>query len=221
MNDSEMATAYANPSAGYRALSPEAELLLRETNHRCSNDLQLVVSLLALQSRKAASDETRQALIDTMERVAILARARASLKEERRPTLEAALRQVCEALQSQAEPRSIFLSLETASAVSGLSAVQVTTLTLIVNELATNAIKHAFAQDRSGRIRIVVRPHDSRSLTIIVDDDGLPFPEIASRTTGGLGLGLVRRLLESIGGLVILPANGSKCFEIRVPMASH
>ena len=52
MNDSEMATAYANPSADYRALSPEAELLLRETNHRCSNDLQLVVSLLALQSRQ-------------------------------------------------------------------------------------------------------------------------------------------------------------------------
>lgn len=38
------------------------DLLLRETHHRCSNDLQLVVSLLALQSRRATSDETREAL---------------------------------------------------------------------------------------------------------------------------------------------------------------
>ena len=45
------------------------ELLLRETNHRCSNDLQLVVSLLALQSQRATSPEARQALTDAMERV--------------------------------------------------------------------------------------------------------------------------------------------------------
>ena len=221
MTDARPTTAINGPSPSYRALSPEAELLLRETNHRCSNDLQLVVSLLALQSRKAESAETRQALTDAMERVGVLARARASLSQERQSTLEAALRQVCEALHSQAEPRSILVSLETAIGVNHLSAGQITTLALIVNELATNAIKHAFKNEQAGRIRIVVRQHDSHNLAITVDDDGLPFPELADRTSDGLGLGLVRRLLASIGGLVILPANGSKCVEIRVPVPSQ
>ena len=214
-----MATSLNGPTPDNRRLSPDDDLLLRETNHRCANDLQLVVSLLTLQSRRAASEETRQALTDAMERVAVLARARTALTQERQSTLEAALRQVCEALHSQAEPRSILVSLDIGSGSAGLSAVQITTLALIVNELATNAIKHAFDADVSGRVSISVRQHDGRTLAIIVDDDGLPFPELADRRSGGLGLGLTRRLMESIGGLMILPANGSKCFEIRVPIS--
>ena len=65
--------------------SPDPDLLLRETNHRCSNDLQLVVSLLALQSRRAAVPEVRQALADAMERVSIIARARHAMHRERQP----------------------------------------------------------------------------------------------------------------------------------------
>lgn len=102
-----MATALHNGSRDHRALSPDQNLLLRETNHRAKNDLQLVVSLLALQSRRAESPETRQALHDAMERVAILTRARAALQQQLLPTLETALRQVCAALHSQAEPRGI------------------------------------------------------------------------------------------------------------------
>ena len=45
------------------------DLLLRETNHRCNNDLQLVVSLLALQSQRVTNPEARQALTDAMEQV--------------------------------------------------------------------------------------------------------------------------------------------------------
>lgn len=69
-----MAASLTRFSSEYLTLSSEDDLVLRETNHRCSNDLQLVVSLLAPQSRKPASEEKSQALTDAMERVAILAR---------------------------------------------------------------------------------------------------------------------------------------------------
>lgn len=192
------------------------DLLVRETNHRCTNDLQLVVSLLALQSRRALSDEARQALTDAMERVAVLARARASLLSQRAPTLAAALRQVCEALQSQAEPRAILLSLEAGPEPDHLTPVQITALALIVNELATNAIKHAFAHHQGGRIQVSAHRPEGGELVIAVDDDGIPFPPVADRTASGLGLGIIQRLLESVGGLIVLPANGSKRFEIRM-----
>src|ERR1700710_71801 len=97
-----------------RFASAADDLLLRETHHRCSNDLQLVVSLLALQSRRAASAETSQALTDAMERVSGRARSRMALHQRVHHGLGAALREVAEALHSQAEPRSILVSLEVA-----------------------------------------------------------------------------------------------------------
>lgn len=195
------------------------ELLLRETNHRCGNDLQLVVSLLALQSRRAANAEVRQALNEAAERVGILARARRAMQRERAPSLEAALRQVCEALHAQAEPRSIVISLRAFQAIEGVHANQITTLALVVNELATNAIKHAFESDmKGGHIHISLDRHAGRDVTITVDDDGLPFPDAAG-AGGGLGIDLVKRLMASIGGLFIPPPAGKKIFELRLPLA--
>lgn len=194
------------------------ELLLRETNHRCGNDLQLVVSLLALQGRRAANAEVRQALSDAAERVTILARARAAMQRERAPSLETALRQVCEALHAQAEPRSIVISLKAFQEVDGLHASQITALALVVNELATNAIKHAFEDGVTGHVHVSVNRHGSRDITITVDDDGLPFPDAEGN---GLGIDLVKRLMASIGGLFIPPPAGTKLFELRVPLASN
>lgn len=206
----------ATTSPVLRQAAQGDDLLLRETNHRCSNDLQLVVSLLGLQSRRASSAEVRQALADAMDRVSILARARSALHRDRPPSLEAALRQVCEALGAQAEPRSILISLEVHQEVRGLSAPQITTLALVVNELITNAIKHAFEEGGSGHIRVTIRRNGNRDVTVLVDDDGLPFPETASGE--GLGMGLAKRLMASIGGLFIPPSPGSKVFELRVPL---
>ena len=207
----------ADISPASRHASAADDLLLRETNHRCSNDLQLVVSLLALQSRRAASVETREALSDAMERVSVLARSRAALNHQSQHSLGAALLQTCEALHAQCEPRSILLSLELATEGRTLSPSQITTLALVVNELATNAIKHAFEADVPGHISIKAHERDGRNIIVIVDDDGLPFPELEGDGTR-LGLGLVKRLVASIDGVFIPPPPGTKTFEIRLPV---
>lgn len=196
------------------------DLLLRETNHRCSNDLQLVVSLLSMQSRRATSPEARDALTDATSRVAVLARSRAELSQQRQASLQTALRQVCEALQGLAEMRSILISLDAEQDVQGLTSNHVATLALVVNELATNAIKHAFEEGKAGHISISVRQNGRREAVIIVDDDGLPFPDPTGSKDGGMGLGLVKRLVASVDGLLIPPPSGTKRFEIRAPVRS-
>lgn len=201
-----------------RQLTQSDDLLLRETNHRCSNDLQLVVSLLSLQSRRASSEETRRALTDAMERVAVLARCRSTLYRDRHLSLEAALRQVCEALHAQAEPRSIRVFLTVAQEVDGLSSTEITTLALVVNELATNAIKHAYEEGKSGHIEITLDRNASQDVTVTVDDDGLPFPDSKYAAADGLGLGLAKRLMASIDGLFLMPLPGAKTFELRLPI---
>lgn len=202
---------------GDRRPEQDNDLLLRETNHRCSNDLQLVVSLLALQGRRATDPEVRQALEDAKDRVSILARARGVLQREHQPSLHAALQEVCTALQAQAEPRSILVSLEAEHEVHGLAPGQITTLALVVNELTTNAIKHAFEEGREGHIHVSISTHGARGVTVIVDDDGLPFPEPFG-AGGGLGMDLAKRLMVSIGGMLIPPPPGTKAFELRVPL---
>ena len=189
------------------------DLLLRETNHRCSNDLQLVVGLLALQSRRAVHPEVREALENVMKRVAVLAHARRAIHQERPATLELALQQVCDALHAQAEPRSIAVSFHAADAAPVLPANCITTAALVVNELATNANKHAFAEGKSGHIRVTVAGKAEREAVIFVDDDGLPFPDPGGE---GLGMGIAKRLMASIGGLFIPPRPGTKIFELRV-----
>jgi two-component sensor histidine kinase len=191
--------------------------LLRETHHRCSNDLQLIVGLLELQSRRANSPEVRAALADATGRVAVLARARAEMNRERQPNLQSALRQVCEALHSQAEPRSILITMEVAYGPQGLTSEKISTLALAVIELATNAIKHAFEEGKDGHVSILVHRSGEREAVIIVDDDGLPFPEPSDAEDAGMGLGLIKRLIASIDCLFIQPVNGSKRFEIRIP----
>ena len=192
------------------------DLLLRETNHRCSNDLQLVVSLLSLQSQRATNPEARQALTDAMERVSILARARSTMHGDQKPSIEAALRQVCEALHAQSEPRSILVSLQVTDDVDGLTPNEVTTLALVANELATNAIKHGYKDGKAGHIRVTLGRTSAGEVSVIVDDDGLPLPEFKRPDQGGLGLGLAKRLTASIGGLFIPPKAGSKAFELRI-----
>jgi two-component sensor histidine kinase len=204
----------------YRSAAAD-DLLLRETYHRSSNDLQLVVSLLSLQSRRATNIEARDALADAMARVAVLAHSRSDLNERRPASLQGALQQVCEALLSQAEPRSILISLHAEYDVQGLSPQHVAALALVVNELATNAIKHAFHEGMNGHIRISVRRNGERDAAILVEDDGVPFPATELDRKGGMGLSLVKRLVASADGVFIQHDDGSKCFEIRVPVQTR
>ena len=207
-------------SAG-QAQAQRTDLLLQETIHRGSNDLQMIVGLLTLQSRRAKDPEARQALDDAVDRISVLARARADMSQSRPQSLETALKQVCTALQSQAELRSIDIILDVEKETVGLSAPQITALALVVNELSTNAIKHAFEEDKGGHITVKQSTDASGCISVHIDDDGLPFPDPKHPGTDGLGLGLSKRLMASIGGLFIAPRPGSKVFELRVPSASN
>ncbi len=151
----------------------------------------------------------------------MLAHARAALTKAEPPTLAACLYTLRDALASHAEPRSIAVSVDVAPDLDGLTSEQITVIGLAVNELATNAIKHAFVEHAEGYVRIAARRRDDDNIAVLVDDDGLPLPADKDRRSDAIGLSLVPRLIGSIAGSLILPAGGSKCFEIRVPVASR
>jgi two-component sensor histidine kinase len=93
---------------------------------------------------------------------------------------------------------------------------------LILNELMSNACRHAFCDGRSGRIRVELAKADDQHLRLTVCDNGMGLPAgfDASRQ-GSLGLQLVRMLVKQIDATLNLEAGDGTCFRIEVPMESE
>ena len=190
-----------------------AELMAEELQHRSANDLQLVSSLLGFHARRAAANDATRILTTVAESITALAMARRHAEGD----LATALREFCDALAAQAEPRGIVVTLTMEGDVRQLPR-SIAGLTLIaINEIVTNAMKHAFADRAHGTIRIAVAAGDGR-LHASVDDDGLPFPEPTACPRLGSGLDLVGRLLAGAQGTLKPPRPGDKRFAIELPL---
>jgi two-component sensor histidine kinase len=86
---------------------------------------------------------------------------------------------------------------------------------LIINELISNSLKHAFPVGKKGEIQVVLRPNKNKTFTLIVRDNGVGFPEnIDFRNTQSLGLKLVNTLVNQLDGTIELRSNGGTEFLI-------
>jgi len=97
---------------------------------------------------------------------------------------------------------------------------------LIINELVSNSLRHAFpagkaCTDRESEIRINLRAHDNK-LTLIVSDNGVGFPrDLDLRNTESLGLHLVNTLTRQLAGTIELDRSGGTAFEITFAEPHH
>jgi two-component sensor histidine kinase len=176
------------------------EALLRDVNHRVGNNLAMVSALLNVQSRKSREPAVRVALQQAQARIQAIAAGQRRLRLdlatdeiEARPYIEDLLAEIGKA----AEGRPIALRLAMDSIrLPGRDAVS---FVVIVNELVTNAIKHAFPDDMSGEI--VIRFEETQlggepALALSVEDDGIGTP--AEIDAKGLGQTVIASLLRSM-----------------------
>lgn len=191
----------------------QAELLLAEMRHRYGNDLHLIGSLLGFHARAAADHRVRDTLEGVAARVLTLARARRVAEGD----LAKALRGFCEALGAQADGRGILVRLAIHGEPEPVDERRAALVLIAVNELVTNALKHAFADGAHGIVDVALATADGR-VRVVIDDDGLPLPPTAQMVRGGSGLDLVSRLLVSARGTLGLPAAGGKSFTIEMPI---
>lgn len=177
------------------------EALLQDTNHRIGNSLATVSSLLGLQLTRTGSDEVRTALEAAQGRVHAIASAHRRLRlGDDLETTEAAefLDAVIDDLRkTQTGDRR--LSVETDLDPLVISARDATTIGIVMGELLTNAIKHAFPGNRPGRIWARLKREDG-VVSLIVEDDGCGLPQDLEQTDGGLGSMIIRQLARQFGG---------------------
>ncbi len=191
------------------------EMLLKELNHRIKNSLQLVASLLRLQMAEIEDRTTRSQFERACQRVTAIAELHGRLyMTEDVSSLDFGLqlRSLAPRLVEQIAGRNAPIALEVeADEGDSLTVDQAVPLSLIVNELLTNAASHAFADGREGRIVTGFRVADGVGHFWLWDDGpGLP-PTVEER----LGLRLVRALVGQIGGRLETGGPPGTRFDIR------
>ena len=188
-----LAKTYEAGDVSLRSDRPAAdELMLREMHHRVKNNLQMVASILSLQSRRCGDAFTRKILQENVGRVLSIA-AIHDILTKNKDTLDGVdsldlldqLRKYLHAFVP--EGKRITISV-TGSPVK-LSADAAASVALVVNELITNALEHAFEDRQDGNITVSFCPGQLFH-TVTVTDDGCGFGEKPAHE-GSLGLKLV------------------------------
>jgi two-component sensor histidine kinase len=180
--------------------------LFRELQHRVANNFQIVAATLQKARRNIADPAAVNAIDHAVARVASLGSLHRRLYDP--SSYEAGLEPILrEVLDQTFRGAAVKMQLDVSS--ERLSVGQMTTITLLVNEAAINAAKHAFAARRGGRFVVSLDSDGPRRLLTIADD-GPGFKVEEDESAPRYGLSVMRGLAAQLGGaLEIHDANGA------------
>ncbi|MEB3161533.1 MAG: histidine kinase dimerization/phosphoacceptor domain -containing protein [Synechocystis sp.] len=182
----------------------EKETLLKEIHHRVKNNLLVVSSLLSWQGEEIQDTHLLQALEDSQQRINSMALIHEKLYGSQDLArinfgeyLNSLIQQIFAAMVSQTtnlhlttDLDAVWLNIETASPCG-----------LIVNELVTNAIEHAFPDRRSGQLRVSFKQAPDQGLVLTIADDGIGLPpDLDIQQTTSLGWQLIHLLTDQLDG---------------------
>lgn len=196
------------------------EALLQDTNHRIGNSLATVSSLLALQQARSTSPEVKEALEAAQARVQAIASAHRRLRlGHDLETADASefLAAVVEDLRSSL-PADSRVEFVTAFEPIVIKARDATTIGIVLGELVTNAMKHAFDGARPGHIWVRLMRNGEDNVVLGVEDDGRGI-EAAGGSEPGLGSMIIRQLAAQFGGEPSYAARpgGGTSVSVRLP----
>ncbi len=201
----------------------EKDILLREIHHRVKNNMQIIQSLLSLQSHEVQDEEYKKLLVDSNNRIRSMALIHETLyrsdslsglnlqvyfneivnyllKIYRRPDVE---------VVSHIDVPQFNLDIDLCIACG-----------LIINELVSNALKYAFGQSTCGNLSISLNKADDNQGTLVIQDDGCGLPENFNiETSESLGLKIVRILVQGqLNGSLVINRDQGTAFIITFPL---
>jgi PAS domain S-box-containing protein len=196
----------------------EKEMLLREIHHRVKNNLMIISSLLNLQSRYIKDKQVLDVFKDSQNR----ARSMALIHDRLYQSSHLKRIDIGDYIQTLAgdlfrtyatDPARIKLNFDIEEVMVDINTM--IPLGLIVNELLSNSLKHAFPEEREGHIDIGFHSPD-HSYQLTISDNGVGFPEdINYQDTKSLGLRLVNILTDQIDGTIKLKREHGTNFIIE------
>ncbi len=209
--------------ARLQAALDEKDLLLGEIHHRVKNNLQVICSLLALQSAKIEDKTALHLLNESQIRIRSMSLIHQMLYESKdfgRVDFRTFLDTLVPILVSSysVDPARVALSISTMSVFLPIRLA--IPCALIVNELISNALKHAFPGALRGEIRIGLAMEAESHVVLSVADDGIGIPDALDlENATSLGLQLVALLAEQLGSKIELHRARPTCFTVRFAVA--
>jgi len=200
-------TAWERAAAAERS----KDLLLRESVHRTKNIMTMVFSILSLQARSKVNSEACFALENAVTRVQAIASAHEQLQlveNSERVEMRAYLQRLCAHL-GDAFRGLRPIAVKVVSPELYLPPEQAIPLGLIVNELVTNSLKHAFRDDQDGTIDVMLSKNSA--FMLVVRDNGVGCPDVRP----GTGSRLTRLLAQQLGARIEWQSREGGC-EVRL-----
>jgi PAS domain S-box-containing protein len=211
-------TARKQAEALVQASLREKEILLREVHHRVKNNMQIMVSLLNLQARSLKDPIQAELLKESQSRI----KSMAIVHEKLYRSGDLSRIDFSDYIESLAvhlfqflavDGRRIRLRRETEAISLGIN--NAIPCGLIINELVSNAVKHAFPGGREGEVTITFRRLEDGRLHLAIRDDGVGFPDgLDHRAAESMGLQLVNLLVGQLDGSLELIRDGGTEFRI-------
>jgi len=195
----------------------EKEVLLREIHHRVKNNLQVVASLLNLQSGYVKDEQTLAVIKDSQNRIKAMALIHEKIYRseslDRIDYGDYLVKITQSLLQSYGvSPKKITMKIHAKNIVLHID--KAIPCSLIVNELLSNSFKHAFPNDRTGEVRIDVQL-DGDTVRLLYSDNGVGLPEsVTLEHAESLGLRLISGLTQQLKGTVEIQRGEGTTFVI-------
>ena len=196
----------------------EKELLLREIHHRVKNSLQIISSLLSLQSSEIDDEEIIERYKESENRIHTIALIHESLYNSTdisNINFETYVHiLVMDIIHSyNVDTNRIKTILEIGEYELGIETA--IPLGLIMNELVSNSLKHAFKENITGELKIILEK-DNDIYTLTVKDDGIGLPaDFDFENTSSLGMLLVNSLVNQLEGEIMVDNNGGTIIRIN------
>lgn len=195
----------------------EKEMMLKEIHHRVKNNLQIISSLLNLQSENVSNENDLDLFIKSRDRVKSMAMIHEKLYQSEnlsKINFKDYLYYLSQELLTSYSIRDrvnlnfdcddVYMGVETAVPCG-----------LLVNELITNSMKHAFPYGLKGHINIILNDFNGE-YELIIHDDGVGFPDdVDYENSNSLGLQIVNNLVNQINGSIELNSNHGTEFKIK------
>ena len=196
----------------------EKDALLKEVHHRVKNNLQLISSLLSLQAAQIVDPVIADKFMDSRNRIRSVALVHENLYQAgnfSKIQMTSHVRSLCSHLSRaySSLERNTELTIEVSDLHLDMN--QAIACGLIINELVSNALKHAFPKDRAGHVRVGLQPSSGRQRVLEVSDDGIGLPpDLDIPNTSSLGLRLVQDLTEQLHGTLAVKRDPGTTFTI-------
>lgn len=190
----------------------ENDTLIKEVHHRVKNNLQIIISLLRMQRSEIKSEESQEQFTIAINRILTMSLIHQKLYQEKEPSrvnIADYINDLSHELLSVAN-RQVSLEIDSEDEYAGLK--MIVPFGLLVNELISNSLKHAYSDNESAVIRIQIKPKNEHEIYFSYEDNG-QWIEPIEEEVGSFGLELIDVLTEQLDG--IYKRKGSRySFEI-------